>query len=138
MAVKRFDIMATKEVTLKSDTENPTVWIIRRINKPLWQYIQDKYNQWSVNNLGGDAQGTVSFQVWGKNHALVCFGLAGWRNLLDDAGNEVVFSDVSIATEVGNQRGLSDRMLDMIRPYMGELASAIEAFNGVTEEERKN
>ena len=138
MSVTVFDVAETREYTLKADTEDPTTWIIGRVDHRLWSSIQDKYQRFALNDLGAEAKGTVSFDLNARNDDFVRFGIKGWRNLKDKQGNDVAFSTESTQTAVGNRQGLADRMLEMIRPFVAELAAEIEAFNGVTRAEQKN
>jgi len=138
MAVKVFEVAETKEYTLKADTENPTVWTIGRIGHRLWSALQDKHSRMEVSGIGGEAEGVVRFDVNGRNDDFVRFGVKGWSNLKDKNGNDVSFSTVSTSTSVGNVQGVSDRLLEMIRPFIAELAGEVERFNAVSGDEAKN
>jgi hypothetical protein len=138
MAVKVFEVAETKEYTLKADTIEPTVWTIGRIGHRLWSNLQDKHSRMEVSGIGGEAEGVVRFDVNGRNDDFVRFGVKGWANLKDKNGNDVAFSTVSTSTGVGNVQGVSDRLLEMIRPFIAELAGEVERFNAVSGEEAKN
>lgn len=138
MSVIVFEVAETREYTLKADKEDPTSWTIGRIDHRLWSHLQDKNSRMEVNGLGGEAQGSVKFDLNTRNDDFVRFGLKGWKNLKDKNGNEVPFTTVSHSTAVGNRHGLSDLLLQKIRPFIAELAAEIERFNGMTGEEVKN
>lgn len=138
MAIRVFDVSETCEYSLKEDTVDPTVFVIGRIDHKLWAHLQDKNARMEVSGLGAEAEGSVKFDVNARNSDFVRFGLKGWRNLKDKNGNEVEFSTVSCQTGVGNRPGLSDRYLDMFRPFLAELAGQIEQFNAVSGEATKN
>jgi hypothetical protein len=139
MSVKVFEVAETKEYTLKADTENPTVWTIGRIGHRLWSLLQDKHSRMEVSGIGGEAEGVVRFDVNGRNDDFVRFGVKGWTGLMDKEGkNEIPFTTVSHSTAAGNVHGISDRSLEMIRPFIAELAGEVERFNAVTGDEAKN
>jgi hypothetical protein len=134
-----FNVAETKEHVLKAEAEaeKPTKWMIGRLPHRLYTHLQDKFAEWSVNNLGADAQGSVKFQTYGRNDEFVRFGVKGWTDFLDGNGNQIPFSTVSIATSVGNYPGLSDRTLEMMRPFIAELSREVAKFNDVEAEEKK-
>lgn len=136
--VTAFDVAETKQYTLKDDKENPTVWTIGRIDHRLWSELQDTHQHLEVNDLGANAKGSVKFDASKRADDFVRFGLKGWENFTDKAGKVVTFETSSVGTPVGPRQGLTDRLLTAIRPFIGELSSEIERFNGVTKEEEKN
>lgn len=138
MSVTVFEVAETKEYTLKADRDDPTVWTIGRIDHKLWSNLQDKHSRMEVSGIGGEAEGVVRFDVNGRNDDFVRFGVKGWRNLKAKGGKDIEHSTVSCSTGVGNRQGLSDRSLEMIRPFIAELAGEVERFNAVTGEEAKN
>lgn len=137
MAVTVFEVTETKEYTLKADREDPTVWIIGRIDHKLWSHLQDKHSRMEVSGIGGEAEGVVRFDVNGRNDDFVRFGVKGWRNLKKGT-TDVEHSTVSCSTAVGNRQGLSDRLLEFLRPFIAELAGEVERFNAASGEETKN
>lgn len=137
MAVTVFEVAETKEYTLKADKEDPTVFVIGRIDHKLWSHLQDKHSRMEVSGIGGEAEGVVRFDVNGRNDDFVRFGVKDWRNLKRGA-NEVPHSTVSCSTAAGNRPGLSEKLLEMLRPFIAELAGEVERFNAVSGEETKN
>ncbi len=138
MAVTVFDVAETKSFTLKGDTENPTVWTIGRIGHRLWSHLQDTHSHLEVNDLGADAKGSVKFDASKRADDFVRFGVKGWSNLLGKDGKEVPFATVSMPTPAGPVQGITDRLLEQIRPYIGELSGEVESFNSPKREEEKN
>jgi hypothetical protein len=139
MAVVAFDVAETEEYTLKADTENPTIWTIGRIDHRLWSTLQDKHSRMEVNRQGeSETQGTVKFDMAARLDDFVRFGVKGWRNFADKNGKEIQFATQSHGTPAGPRPGLTDRLLEQLRPYLTELGGRVEEFNTVKKEEAKN
>ncbi len=138
MAVVVFDVAETKSFTLKGDTENPTTWIIGRVGHRLWSHLQDAHSHLEVNDLGAEAKGSVKFDASKRADDFVRFGVKGWSNLLGKDGKEVPFATISTPTPAGPVQGITERLMEQIRPFIGELAGEVESFNSPKREEEKN
>lgn len=141
MSVIALDINATKEYFLKADRgEDPTIWLIGQLDSPLWNSILDETTKFSGES---DGQNSASLQMFvhrnARDYQLLRFGLRGWRNLNDVNGNDVLFSTVSVAVPgIGNRQGLSEKLMDMIKPFAEELADEVFKANSLSKEERGN
>lgn len=138
MAVTVFDVAETKTFTLKGDVDNPTIWTIGRIGHRLWSHLQDAHSHLEVNDLGAEAKGSVKFDASKRADDFVRYGVKGWTNLLGKDGKEVPFATVSTGTPAGPVQALPDKLIEYLRPCIGELAGEVESFNSPKREEEKN
>lgn len=85
--------------------------------------------------LGLDVTGQATLTGAGTGCLVAClYGLAGWRNLRDAAGNEVVFK----MRRQGGASILTDESLDAISSVVQDLAREILRVNELTETDRGN
>ena len=147
MAVKAFNIHQTRTYSLKAD-EGPskTVFHLGVLDSALSTYLWDSLMAWKRPNNGQDPEGPGSMVVMNKfqrDREVVKFGLKGWDNFQDEKGADIPF-DPKLHTKsypvqgVGNRTGLSHIALDLLKPFLTELAEQIESDNILTEQDEKN
>lgn len=131
--LKAYDVTATREVTLKGDTEEPqTVFILGRLDVPLRDWITNTFFEYAGKEVKLKDPGTLFT-------ALVRFGVKGWKDFKDAHGNDVPFDTVSVSVNgVGNRPGLSDKFLDYLQPYMVELGTHVLNEMQLNEGQEKN
>jgi hypothetical protein len=140
MGIIAFDITATREYVLQEDTHEPhTTFLIGHLDTALRNHLEDKTTSFGVNKDGADSPATVQLDLSRRNCEIVRFGVKGWQHFVDKDGRDIDFAQVSVAVPgVGNRKGLSDRLLDFLQPYIAELAGEVMKANTLTEEEEKN
>jgi hypothetical protein len=134
-----FDSTSVHDYSLKSDTDEvKTVFKIGTLDTPLRLYISDKVAKYSYGKEGDKAE--VEYNVNQMNLEAVRFGLRGWENFKDKAGQDVIFSTVSTAVpKLGNREGLSDFVLKKFHPdWITELGEEILRRNSISKEAEKN
>ena len=139
MSVIAFDANAVREYSLLSDQgPEKTVFSIGRLDTLLLGYVRDSTIEFSKKEeRAKQVDALVKSQK--RFYLLVQFGLKGWKGFKDDAGNDIAFEQVSIAVPgIGNRLGLSARAMDMLQPYISELALEIDTDNTISKEQEKN
>lgn len=96
-----------------------------------------------MNDKGQDAKADISFNSNTWNLEVVRFGLKGWENFRDKRGELIPFDVKTHMISVGLKKcgpriGLTDKALDLLKPYIAKLAKQIERDNWLDEDEVKN
>lgn len=120
-----------------ADVPQPTIWELGSVASRVMAWAEDETAE--VRDLAGSQTAAIR-----QNHTareLVRTGLRGWRNFLDDEGNEVPvpqrkrrnIAGVDVACLPDNDG------LDLVPlPVIRELADELRKGNVVTEDDRKN
>lgn len=146
MAVKAFNINQTRTYSLKRDKgPQKTIFHLGVLDSALSTYLFDMLVAWR-RPAGEDPETRGSFVTMNKfqrDREVVKFGLKGWENFQDEGGNLIEFSQKEHTQSypvpnVGNRHGLTPRALDLLKPYLTELAEEIEQDNLLTGEDEKN
>lgn len=139
MAVIAFDINAIREYTLKEDEgPDPTVFLIGRIDSVLRSHIMDSTAKFSKASQASE-QVDASVGVFERFYLLARFGVKGWKGFKDAAGNEIACELVSVPVPgVGNRQGLSERAMNMLQPWLSELAFEVLEDNQLSSAQEKN
>jgi hypothetical protein len=142
-----FDVKETREYILEADRKLPpeqqTIFILGTLDSSLAGHINDASIDFQMNDKGPDREANIQWRRAFRQLQLVRFGLKGWSNLFDRQGKEIRFDPKDhtksyAVSNVGNREGLTDRALDLIKPYIRELAKQINEANWLDEEEEKN
>ena len=105
------------EADKKLEEKQQTVFIIRTLSaKENTEFVDKIYLSSNKKKDIGITQLSID---------MVKIGLVGWKNLLDENGNDVKFSD-----DV-------DKNIDAIYPYVFELSSAIKEMSDIPEQTKK-
>jgi hypothetical protein len=139
MAVIAFDINAIREYSLKED-EGPdrTVFSIGRIDSVLRSHIMDSTAKFSKDSQASERV-DASVGVFERFYLLTRFGVKGWKNLKDSGGNEIPFDQVSVPVPgVGTRQGLSERAMNLLQPWISELAFEVLEDNQLSQAQEKN
>jgi len=139
------DIHQTREYTSPRDQGEPkTVFVLGVLDSALAARLNDSTFGWRRNDKGPEQAADLHINRQMRNREIVRFGLKGWKNLAG-ADDQLVEFDPKVhrlksvaVPDVGNREGLSDIALDLLKPYLSELAAVIEADNIITKEEEKN
>lgn len=136
MAITAVDIDETKDYVLKNDrnSEKPTIWKIGNIDTITLSKIETTEVEWS-------SEGVSKFQanIFGRELLYVKYGLKGWENFKNKAGDDIKisFNDVSRCGRI--VREVVEKSLTQIPAFaIKELAEAIRDLNKLTESETKN
>lgn len=137
-----FDISQTREFSFEDDTEPKTVFILGVLDSGLSSHLFDNAFGYRMNHSGPDEKADVVVNKNRLDRQIVRFGLRGWRNLVNAKGDDEPFIERQhisshIVPELGNRNGLTDRALDLIKPYIAELSAQIEEMNVLSDEEKK-
>jgi hypothetical protein len=142
-----FDTSETREYILVRDQKLPpeqqTKFILGVLDARLANLLKDSAVDFSPNNDGPDANADIKYKPRAHDVDVVRFGLKGWDVLFDKRSNQIPF-DPKLHTKsipvkpLGNRNGLTDIALDLLKPYIRELAKQIDGDNWFTEEEEKN
>ena len=135
--IQAFDVSETREYSLKADTSEPkTVFILGWLDSALQAHLNDSTVGFRANGKGPNSQADVRVNTNMRLREIVKFGVKGWKHFLDKNGQEIQLDFVSVPiARSGNRSGLSDRCLDLLKPYIPELAKQIEAGSWLTTEE---
>lgn len=126
--IKAIDVTETKEYTLKSDTVDPTVWVIGVLDSLTRARIMDE--QASI-----ESDGRVNVNIRTLQIEAIRYGLKGWANF-KMKGLERVFKTVKDARNI---EIVSDESLKLLSPsVIGELANEILIENTFSEQDLKN
>lgn len=134
-----FDINAVREYSLRSDDgPEKTVFHIGRIDSILRSHIMDSTTRFAKEGEKSDRV-EAEVDISKRFYLLAQFGVKGWKGFKDSAGNEVPFDQVSVPVPgVGNRMGLSERTLNLLQPYLSELALEVLGDNELSAEREKN
>lgn len=141
---KPFNIGEVRPYILDQDRNAPpeqqTVFQLGVVDSALHSYLWDSNTY--VKDEEGQTKPVIQVRAFSKLRDTVKFCLKGWENF-----GEIVF-DKKIHTQSygapipslnGKPReGLTDRTLDLLKPYINELASAIEKEATLSEQDEKN
>lgn len=142
-----FDINETREYILKTDRELPseqqTIFLIGTLDALISNHLKDGSLAFKMSEQGPDAKADIAYNSNFSAMEKVRFGLKEWKNLLDKTGKEILFDEriyrKSFAVpKCGNRTGLTDIALNLIKPYLKELASEVENENWLSELAEKN
>ncbi len=136
-----FDSSEVRDYSLKEDKgEQKTIFKIGTLDTPLRLYLNDKLAKYRVSDGGSNEQTEVDINVNAMQLEAVRFGLRGWENFKDKAGQDVIFSTVSVAVpKIGNRDGVTDFLLKKLHPdWIAELGREILRQNEISEEVKKN
>lgn len=137
MALKALSIDKVKTYESKLDTEkgteNATVFQIKALSARQAAKIRDKSTKFAAD---GQGETTVTMEMNTANVEFVRYGLKGWTNFKDEAGNLVEFKSTKDKDEVEcvHEDCLNLLPSDLIQ----ELSQEIQGFNNLSETERKN
>jgi hypothetical protein len=144
MALKTLKLSSTKDITSKQDPEagtpEATVFTIRALDSRIMGQINDAATAFaSADATRIDTRGATILNIHEANFKIAQFGLVGWRNLRDDANNDVKFVTVERIVAGGKYEVVDPELLKTVPPaVIDELGVAIKNFNIVTEAEVKN
>jgi hypothetical protein len=139
--VTAFDVKQTREYSLKSDTgENPTKFLIGVLDSRLSCFLYDKTRVFEVNSNGASSPATqVSIDLMQEKFNIVRFGLKGWSGFKDSSGVEVLFkTKPEDVHKVGIRQSATPECMDMIKPFISELAEQIVLDDTFSKAEEKN
>lgn len=123
-----------RDFVLEDDRSNPAeeqvVWELGVVPHTVNNFVLSQCTKTSTTEIDGKQEAHFAIDAVLLNSLRVKYGLKGWRNLKDAKGNlvEPDFSTASIPG-YGPVKGLSDRALTMIGPYVPELANALRTAN---------
>ena len=141
------DVNETREYILKQDlelsSEKQTIFHLGVLDARLARHLKDSVVSFAVNDKGPDAQASVVLNRATLQLQIVRFGLKSWSNLLNKSGSPVPFNpEIHQKSfpipKCGNRTGLTDAAIDMLKPFLSELAREIESDNWMDEAEEKN
>ena len=140
MTVIALDVKQVRDYTLKGDgSEEKTIFMIGVLDGRLLAYIDDQAKTFALSSGGAVAPGTVHFDVDQANYKKVRFGLKGWKNFRNSSGVEMRFeSEQENVPGVGFRTCATHECMDMITPFIAELAEAILSSNRLSGVEIKN
>jgi hypothetical protein len=124
--------------------ESPTTFTLGVLDSALSTHLLDKLVGYRKNDKGPeDRADTVVLNKFTRDREIVKYGLKGWSGFMDAVNDHAVEFDPklhqkSYALPFGNRNGLSDKALDLLKPFLSELAEEIESDNIVTEQDAKN
>lgn len=136
---KAFNVNEVKPYILKADREspNPTVFQIAVVDSALHAHLWDSNTYVGDDSSNGSVKAMVQVKAFSKIRDTVKFCVRGWENLEGaEFTPKLLVSYPNIAGK--NRMGLSNEALDYIKPYIQELASAIEEENALSEQDVKN
>ena len=126
----------TKEYTAKSDTDNPTIWLIGPLDSITKSKILAKNIK--IKTVDGKPELSNEFDLAGNDFNIVKYGLKGFRNF-QLSGVEVEFKTKKERLYDIDIDIVSDETLGKIPLYIiRELADAIWGENQVSGELAKN
>lgn len=142
-----FDLNETREYILKQEQEKlaqnpsyqPTVFKLGILDTALSTELMDSMTAFQRNDKSPDDDGTITVHYAKRRMQVVRFGVKGWTNLVDKQGNPVEPKFKNHQVAKGLQRmGLTDESLNVIKPWIKELAGKIESDNSFLENDEKN
>jgi hypothetical protein len=135
-----FDANQKRQFYLKADEKKASPFLIGVLDSALASHLSDKtilYKRSGTDNLrSADA---VINSHW-HDREVVRFGLKGFpTDFKTKDGSPATFEIKEFdVLEVGKRTGLTDESLNFVKPFIAELADAIEEDNTITEKEEKN
>lgn len=144
MAIRTLKLAGSKEFISKldpeKDTPEATVFTLRALDSRIMGQINDAATAFaSADPNRIDSRGATILNVHEANFKTASFGLAGWRNLRDDAGNDVLFKTVKRIVAGAEYDVVDPDVLKTLPPeIIDELGIAIKKFNVVTDADVKN
>jgi hypothetical protein len=142
-----FDVKETREYILEADRkllpEQQTIFVLGTLDSSLAGQINDASVDFQLNDKEPDGEANIQWRRGFRQLQLVRFGLKGWSNFLDRQGKQIRFDPKEHAQSfavpaVGDRDGLKDSTLDLLKPYIRELATEIDKDNRLGKEEEKN
>lgn len=144
MPITTLNLSATKDITSKydsaKDTPEATVFSIRALDARVMGQINDAATSFaSADPSRIDPRGATILNVHEANFKTAQFGLTGWRNVRDAAGNDVPFKTVKRLV-LGAEYDVIDPELLKTLPgvVIDEIGLAVKQFNAVTADDVKN
>ena len=132
MGLIAFDTSATKDYTLKQDTQDPTIFQVGCLDSALAYHLLDEA-------LDFDTQtGKPKPHIFARRMDMVKFGIKGWKNLKSKTGEEIQPTFQDYPTRVGPRKGLTADSLNHIKPFIDELAEYVTEVNTFTESDQGN
>ncbi len=113
---------------------NPTVWKLGVLDGRIMKYIKDAAT--GIEGTNGGSQTTVKLGsvLW----LFVKYGLRGWSNWLDHAGQPITYSFDTIAHGKETYKVVPDGLLSLLpQDVLIELASEIVNHNTLKEAEKR-
>lgn len=133
-------IVTTERVEQAKDPSyQPTIFHLGVLTSALSSFISDSSLGFQVNGQGPDSQADAKVNLSARRREIVRFGLKGWTNFQDADGKDVTpeFQSFPIGKSRPRQ-GLTDASIDLVKPWISELAKEIESDNLFTGAEEKN
>jgi hypothetical protein len=135
-----FDVKQVREYSLISDKgENRTIFQLGVIDARLSSFISDKGRTFSVGTGGPEASAMVTVDMDQQNYNTVRYGLRGWSNFQNASGFDQKFATTEENVPgVGRRMAVTPECMDLIKPFITELALEIRKDNTFAEQDSKN
>lgn len=139
---KAFNVNEVRPYILKADRDLPaeqqTVFDLAAVDAALHAYLWDSNTYVGDDSTNGQIKPMVQVRAFSKILDTVKFCLRGWKNFdgieYDPKVHEKAYGHIAGK----NRNGLSPTALDLLKPHIAELASAIEEENKLSEQDEKN
>lgn len=119
------------------DPDQPTVWKLGTLDAHLMGYIKDAVTRFETGGKKGSQTLEPVFRMGTWNWLLVKYGLRGWSNFLDHAGQPIVERFDSASHFGRSYQVVPDAVLEqLLSDLLTELANEINAQNTLQEAEK--
>lgn len=139
-----YDPAAVIEYSLKRDTSDPkTVFFIGALDAQLTAILRDQTVRYSSTTENPDEAESI-IRGNGRALELVRFGVRGWKVLADPkTGAEIPFVEKEHISShpvkgLGPRNGLTNNAINLLVPYIQELAQQVDALSQMTGDQEKN
>lgn len=120
-------------------TDKATVFEIGSLDSRIMGRITDKATTMSINPNRPDEEVDTTVNASEVAFETVQYGLRGWKNFVDEDGNEIPFKTVKRNHGGTSYRVVDEEVLKLLpRAIIGELANEIRKDNELSEAEAKN
>lgn len=122
------------------DPANPTVWVIGTLDLRTRAFIQDEMTAFQVSETSQPKdKADVKLKLSQGRILTTRFGIKGWRNLMDEFGQEIAYAADALNLDGKSYEVVSKVLIERF-PFelVEQLAEAITSLNSVSERDRKN
>jgi hypothetical protein len=122
------------------DPANPTVWVIGTLDLRTRAFIQDEMTAFQVSETSQlKDKADVKLKLSQGRILTARFGIKGWRNLMDEFGQEIAYAADALNLDGKSYEAVSKVLIERF-PFelVEQLAEAITNLNNVSERDRKN
>ena len=140
MAIIGVNIEATTEYTCKSDTDNPTKWVLGTLSSRVLGILKDQSASFAAS--GEDSENLrAEFKVNKSAHDAVQFGLRGWGNFCTQDGSQISYQSVEMSVPGTSIKvpAVPTALMEMIPlEVIRELSEELDKQNTTGDEEGKD